>query len=191
MNTKLEQLTIGQFIDLVCGDVSVLSAPHEVVNDTKALVATRNIIIEYKEIADPASVKGYLSDVEDLLKAKVDVIIFTMCHNLVAMGEHDRAREVVLEYGINADSMNKQRISAEVESRMARAKAAVEKIESEKDDKTPGQSDLRREFDYMTASLMSYFKFQIDTSTMKATLYAHLIARHNREIKAQIAALKK
>lgn len=191
MKTKLEQLTIGQFVDLVSGDVSVLSAPHEVVNETKALVATRNIIIEYKEIADPASVKGYLSDVEDLLKAKVDVIIFTMCHNLVAMGEHDRAREVLLEYGINADSMNKQRISAEVESRMARAKAAVEKIESEKDDKTPEQSDLRREFDYMTASLMSYFKFQIDTSTMKATLYAHLIARHNREIKAQMAALKK
>lgn len=38
---------------------------------------------------------------------------------------------------------------------------------------------------------MAHFKFQIDPATIKATLYANLVARHNREIKALMAALRK
>ena len=38
---------------------------------------------------------------------------------------------------------------------------------------------------------MAHFKFQIDVSNMKATLYAHLVARFNREIKAHVEAFKK
>ncbi len=191
MIEKLEQLTIGQFVDLVCGDTSVLTSKREIVNEAVLVIAMRNIVFEYKEIVDNAGVKGYLSSVEELVKAKISVVVFQMCLNLVALSEHDRAREVLIEYGINANSMNDQRVTAEIKSRLERAKSTIAKIENENKKDTSESINIRREFDAQTAALMAHFKFQIDTSTMKATVYAHLVDRHNKEIKAQLAALKK
>lgn len=191
MIEKLEQLTVGQFIDLVCGDTSVLTTERDAATEAALVIAMRNIVFEYKEIVDSAGVKGYLSSVEELVKAKISVVIFQMCRNLVSLNEHDRAREVLTEYGVKADTMNDQRVAAEVKSRLERAKSTIAKIEAENKKDHSASINIRREFDAQTAAMMAHFKFQIDTSTMKATVYAHLIDRHNKEIKAQLAALKK
>ncbi len=71
MIEKLEQLTIGQFVDLICGDPTILTSEGEDVSENMVVVAMRNIVYEYKEIADPSGVKSYLSDIEELLKAKI------------------------------------------------------------------------------------------------------------------------
>lgn len=191
MIEKLEQLTIGQFIDLVCGDTSVLAGERDAVTETALIIAMRNIVFEYKEIVDSAGIKSYLSSVEELVKAKMSVVIFRMCQNLVSLNEHDRAREVLTEYGINANTMNDQRVAAEVKSRLERAKSTIARIEAENAKDQHESTNIRREFDAQTAAMMAHFKFQIDTSTMKASVYAHLVDRHNKEIKAQLAALKR
>ena len=189
MKEKLGELTIGQFIDLVCGDTSVLAGKHEIVSESKTAIAMRNIVFEYKEIADQSGARTYLMTVEELIKAKISSVLFTMCNNLVNLREHDRAREVLNVYGINANSMSDQRVTAEIKSRLERAKSTVTRIENESHTDNSDVTDIRRMFDEQTASLMAYFKFQIDTSSMKATVYAHLVARHNREIKAKLAAM--
>lgn len=191
MKENLEDLTIGQFVELVCGDTSVLLKKHEKVSPAKLTIAMRNIVFEYRDIADLTGVKSYLSEIDELIKAKISVVIFTMCNNLVILKEYTRAREVMTEYGIKADSMNDLRVEAEVKSRLGRAKNTVTRIEIENQNETIETFNIRRAFDEQTAALMAYFKFQIDTSTMKATIYAHLVARHNKEIKAQMAAIKK
>lgn len=191
MIERLEQLTIGQFIDLVCGDTSVLTGKREIVSETKMAVALRNIVFEYKDIADQSGARGYLATIEELIRGKILSVMWTMCHNLVSLGEHGRAREVMNVYGINADSMSDQRVAAEIKSRLERAKNTVARIEADSQTDKKDVADIRRSFDEQTASMMAYFKFQIDTTTMKATVYAHLVARHNREIKAQIAAIRK
>lgn len=191
MKDKLEHLTINEFIDLVCGEVDVILSKHEIAGEDKKALITRNLIFEYKEIVDPASVKQYLSVAEDMIKARIEMTLFTMCSNLVDLNELERAREVMIVYGINARTMNTQRVAAEVKSRLERAKSKVAELQNENDADTPTSEKIRKQFDEQTAALMAYFKFQIDTTSMKATVYAHLVARHNREIKAQIAALKK
>lgn len=191
MKETLEELTVCQFIELVCGNSSVLLDKHEFVSPNKLTIAMRNIVLEYREIADISGVKSYLSEIEELIKAKISVVIFAMCNNLVILKEHNRAREVMIEYGIKAESMTDLRVEAEVKSRLGRAKNTVSRIEKENQNETIETFNIRRAFDEQTAALMAYFKFQIDTSTMKATIYAHLIARHNKEIKAQKAAMKK
>lgn len=85
--------------------------------------------------------------------------------------------------------MTDQRVVAEVKSRLGRAKRDVAEIEQGKEE-TP-EVNIRREFDEQTAALIAYFKFQIDTETMKAPIYAHLVARYIRDLKVQKAALKK
>lgn len=191
MIEKLEQLSIGQFIDLLCGDTSILTSKREIVSEAKVTNAIRNIVFEYKEIADIAGVRNYLSLMDEMIKAKISSTLFSMCNNLVSLGEHDRAREVMIVYGINAKTMNDQRVAAEIKSRLERAKSTIARIEEESNSDKKEESDIRRMFDEQTASMMAYFKFQIDTTTMKATVYAHLVARHNREIKAQLAAMNK
>lgn len=191
MKETLDQLTVAEFIELVCGDTSVLHDRNETVSPTNLAIAMRNIVFEYREIADLAGVKSYLSEIEELIKAKISVVIFTMCNNLVILKEHNRVREVLTEYGIKTESMTDTRVEAEVTSRLERAKSTVSRIEKENQNETQKTLNIRRACDEQTATLMAYFKFQIDTSEMKATIYAHLIARHNKEIKAQRAAMKK
>lgn len=191
MKNKLEDLTINEFIDLVCGEVDVILSKHEIADEDMKALIIRNLIFEYKEIVDPASVRQYLSEVEDMIKARIEMTLFTMCANLVNLNEHERAREVMIVYGINAQNMNNQRVAAEIKSRLERAKSKVAELQEKNDADTPTSEKICKQFDEQTAALMAYFKFQIDTTSMKATVYAHLIARHNREIKAQIAALKK
>lgn len=191
MTTRLENLTIGQFIDLLAGDTSVLLGKREKADQDTINKAVRDIVYEYNCIADPPQAASYLRTMEEMLKAMISVQVFTMCVNLVSLDEYDYAREVLSECGIKARTMNDARIAAEARTRLERAKRTVSRIKDENMQAASAKADIRREFDGQTAALMAYFKFQLDTSAMKATVYAHLVARHNREIKAQLAALKR
>lgn len=191
MIETLEHLTVNQFVDLVCGNTGVLHGKHEIVSDSRLAIAMRNIVFEYKEIADRTGARSFLGRVEDLIKAKIEVIAFRMCNSLVEMSHYDRAREVMAEYGINIRAITDKRVAVEVRSRLERARSTVRKIESENSAGGGEVAHVRRMFDEQTAALMAYFRFQIDTAVMKATVYANLIARHNREIKAKATALSK
>ena len=191
MIEHLHELTMAQFIDLTCGDTSVLLSKREVVSPAKVSKVVKDIVFEYRRIADEAGAKSYLSMMNDMVKAKAAVILFQMCQNLVALGEHERVREVMSQYGIKAGKMSEQRVAAEVKSRLERAKSNVAKLEKDKEGSEVELSEMRASFDNQTAALMAYFKFQIDVSTIKAPLYAHLVARYNREIKAQLSLMKK
>ena len=115
----------------------------------------------------------------------------TMCKYLVDVGRHDTARNILTDMGIKAASMTERRLAAEIKSRLERAKQTVSKAEEESNPDNVEKAALRRSFDEQTASMMAYFKFQIDPAVMKATVFAHLVARQNREMKAQAAALRK
>lgn len=190
MIETLEQLTVAQFIELVCGNINVLAEKNEKISEEKATGIIHNIAFEYKQIANPAGAKSYISKAEELVKAKIEVALFSICNNLVRMNEYGRARDVINEYGIKATSMDDRRIAMEIKSRMERAEKTISRIEDE-NNRDRESLNIRRMFDEQTAALMAYFRFQIDITSMKATVYAHLIARHNREIKAKIAAVKK
>lgn len=191
MIEKLEHLTIAQFIDLVCGNTGVLLGKHEFVSPSRLGLTVRNIVFEYKSIADASSAKSYLSRIEEMIRAKMEVILFTMCKNLSILGRYDHVREILREYGVHTDKMTDERVSAEITSRLERAKLTVKEIEEGQHNENSDTSHIRMEFDGQMAALMAHFKFQIEPTTMKATLYAHLVARYNREIKAKIAAMKK
>lgn len=191
MIKTLDQLTIAQFIDLMCGDTSVISGESSDVSPEQISLTMRNIIFEYKEITDNAGLTSYLSDLEDLVKAKISLIIFSICKNLVSINQFDRVKEILISYGIRSSSMSKERLIAEVKSKYEKSKSIIAKIEQERQTDNAVKTNIRRDFDSQTAALMAHFKFQIEPCTMKATIYANLVARYNREIKAQIEAMKR
>ena len=191
MIEKLEQLTVDQFIDLVCGKVNVVLGKHEVCSPEKIAITVRNIIIEYRDIADPGDVAGFIRNIEEWIKARMGVILWTMVSNLVMFKDYDKARAVLDMYGLPSSSWNEKRIEGEVKSRLAKSQRLLEEVEAEREKQSEDIDKIRSQFDGQTAALMAHFKFQIDTSTMRATIYAHLVARHNAEIKAMKKTMKK
>lgn len=191
MIEHIEHLTMAQFIDLACGDTGVLLSKREFVPRKKAEKAARDIIYEYRLIADSVGARQYLAQKEKEAKARITFSVFTICNNLVAGGEYSRVREIMTEYGVSTISMSDQRVAAEVKSRLERARRSIAEIEKAKDTTDIDLSELRASFDEQTASLMAHFKFQIDTTSMKAALYARLVARQGRELKAQMEVMKK
>lgn len=188
MKERLDQLTLAQFVDLLCGDTSVLLSQHEVGNTEKMAAASRAIVMEYRAIADPSGTNAFLRQGEGKVRSKMGVVLYTLCQNLVAMKQYDKVREVFVGLGIaGAARWSDSRVDGTVTAKLAQARREAEETDTEED----GSTDVRRQFDIQTASLMAYFKFQIDPGTVKASLYAHLVARHNREIKAQLAAMHK
>lgn len=191
MIEKLEQLTLSKFVDLVCGDTSVLLGAHEVGNTNQITVATRNIVFEYRTIADPGGTNSYFKHVEDWIKAKISIIVFTMCHNLVSLKQYDRVRDILGDYGLSASKWNDSRVEGTVKAKLSQAQRELDEMETENESAVAEREKIRSQFDTQTAALMAHFKFQIDPATIKATLYANLVARYNREIKAQMAVMKK
>lgn len=189
MKSRLDEFTIAEFVDLMSGEHKVLGV---LVNDPfKIARVIRDIAMEYRSIVDPAGTRTYLSDGEDRTKARNTVLFFTICNVLAELKEWERVRELFGEYGVNVDKFNDSRIKAEIKSRLAKAQNTLKRIEEEESQLPYKETDVRRDFDEQTAALMAHFKFQIDMSTMRAPLYAHLVARYNREVKAQLKALKK
>lgn len=191
MKTKLEELTAAQFIDLASGDTSVLHKKAELADAAALSKATSRIFFEYRQIIDEAGTRAYLERMGDSAKANAKLTLLRMCRNLMELGQYNRMREILEECGVDCGGMPGRRLAAEVLSRLARAMREAERVKEEAATDSHGITDIRKSFDEQTAAMMAHFKFQIDTSTMKATLYAHLVSRFNREIKAQLEALKK
>lgn len=191
MKEKLEEITQSQFVDLVCGNTKVLLADGETAKGEELAIAARNIILEYRAIADPGGANGYFKHIEGWIKAKLSVIVYTMCHNLASMKEHERAREVLMEFGLSASKWTEARIEGTIQSKLEKAKRELSDMETESEKVEMEREMIRSRFDEQAASLMAHFKFQIEPDEIKATLYAHLVARYNREMKARMAAMKR
>lgn len=191
MITKLEQLTLDRFINLVCGDTSVLLERGEQANNTELAITMRNIVIEYRAIADPSGNSSYLRHIGEQIKSRISVTVFSMCQTLIELDRQKQAREVLIAYGISADSWTAKRISTEIHIRFQKAKRKMSELESETKENSQAKEYIRNAFNGLLATMMAHFKFQIDASMMWAPVFAHLVARHNAEIKAQNAAMKK
>ena len=188
MKTRLEQLTIAQFADLLSGEQEVLLEVGEKAPKESLEAATRDIVIEYRAIADPTGLNAYVSHMEAVIKAKMSLVIFKVCDNLIKLGQYTRVVEVLRDYGVDASGWSEARISGTVQAKLMKAEREMKELTEE-----TGLEiiDPRKQFDSMTAALMAHFRFQIDPATIKATLYANLVARYTREVKAQVAAAKK
>lgn len=190
MKTRLDQLTTAEFIDLVCGNRDVLLGKHEMANLYKQTIALRNIVMEYRAIADPGGNATYLQRVDAIIKSRLAVTVYSMCQNLVLLEQFERVREVLIAAGLPAEEWNDKRIKSEVHIHLQKGKRAVEDIDDGEDEGETGSENIRNAFHGMIAAMMAHFKFQIDIATMIASVFAHLVSRYHTEIKAMKKAMK-
>lgn len=190
MKTRLDQLTAAEFIDLVCGNKDILLGKHEIPNPYKLTIALRNIIMEYRSIADPGGNVSYLQRVDTIIKSRIAVTVYSMCQNLVLLGQFERAREVLIAAGLPAEEWNDKRIESEVHVQLQKGKRAFEEADKDDDGANAEKENIRNSFNGMIAAMMAHFKFQIDIATMMAPVFAHLVARYHAEMKVMRRVVK-
>lgn len=193
MITSLSKLTMRQYIELVCGDMSVLKSGAEVVSSAKLEKTRKQLIYEYSRLSDNAGSKIFLNDHVSRVRAKAELTMFQCLNNAIVLGAFDEVREVLKEYGI-ARKMDDRQLAEEVKRLLNRAKTNIKRgaEDSGKDnDKQPTPEEIRTNFDRQAASLMTYFKFQIDFDVITASQFACMIDQAHKQIKSQMAALSK
>lgn len=193
MIKSLSKLTMRRYIELVCGDTSVLTGRGEVVTPAKLQKVRKRLIFDYARLSDDAGSKIFISEHTTQIKAKAELIMFQCLNNAIALGAFEEVRGVLKEYGI-VRTMDNSQVAAEVTRLLKRAKTNIKRYEQEQkdvSDKEPTPDEIRTQFDRQAASLMTYFKFQIDFDTISAFQFACMVDQAHKQIKAQMAALSK
>mgnify|MGYP004500938915 CR=1 FL=1 len=193
MITSLSKLMMRQYIELVCGDTSVLCERHEIVAEAKLQKTRKRLIYDYARLSDDAGSKIFLKDHSSKVKAKAELTMFQCLNNALTLGAFDDVRGVLKEYGI-VRTMTDEQVAAEVTRLLRRAKTNVKRYDDEKkedDGKEPTPEEIRTQFDKQGAALMTYFKFQIDFDRMPASQFACMVDQAHKQIKAQMAAMSK
>lgn len=192
MKTKLSQLTISEFIDLECGDVSVLCEKHEVV-DMPELVRTREgISREFQSIASPSSYKSMVIDKEKKSKLRVKAQLFGCLSMLVKLDAIDEVRSLMKKTGYDCGRFSDERVRFLVNQRLNEAEHELKRMgvdEPVRGDVT--EDDIRKGYEDMVADLMIVNKMSIDINTVRASVFAAMVRKANEMAKAMNAKLKK
>lgn len=192
MITELSGLTMRQYVDLLCGETSVLLKPHEVASPQQIESVRKRLAYDFARLSDSAGTRSLLSDAEGRKRADAELVLFQVLNNLIVLGAHEDVRKVLKIYGI-AREMTDQQTAAEVDRLLKKAQTEIKRHQQEQGEKPKARtaSEIRLHFDRQAASLMSYFKFQINMDVMPASQFACLIDQAQKEIRAKMAAYKK
>lgn len=194
MKKSLGELTAAEFVDLLCGDTSVVTGYRALKYDVWTASVVRKILFEFKSICDIPGMRADMRRAENIARYGSEIAFYAMCKDMLQPESQGLVRTLLDEYGIRTAGMTFDRLAAEIESRMERALHEKKKIEDSMSDTEAGKTkneETRESFAELTAALIAHFKVQIDPHTIKADVFAHLAARREREIKTLASSLKK
>lgn len=186
MINRLNELSMAAFIELSCGNTSVLLDDGEE-SDKAVLEHIRSeLISEYKEITNPAAMKSMLIEKEDESKLKAKILMFRICKSLCSFGDYDLARGVMLEYD-SGYSKNGEDMAKDIDKRLHDAEFMLKRISSSKEPYVPPtEKEIRDSFDKEIASIMTYFKMPIDIHTTNAAVYANIVCHAMADMKRKM-----
>lgn len=190
MKTKLHELSISQFIDLICGEKTVLLENGEKAPDEVLHQFSTDIISSYRLITDNANLKSQLMDKEDNIKLKIRIVILIMCQNLVNCKAYDEVRTLLELIDESAQHLDNSDLSSKLEELLRFAlfeqlRNEEKKSEDADSDSRPSADDIRSSFYAEVAFLMTYFKMNIDMNVVNAMIYANMVHQADGEIRAK------
>ena len=195
MKTRLNQLSMAEFIDLHCGECSVLLENAEHISEEELRKRASDLIFEYRNIVDPVGVKKTLMEYEEKLKENTKIVFFQVCKKLVSMNAIDEVKEVLMMYGINLTSANDEKVSQRVEQELNTAFHTKERNDASRENDEEENLDtpdkIRASYDAEIACLMGFYKMSIDIRNISAAVYANLLTqavKSMQEIKKKVNA---
>lgn len=186
MKTRLNQLTMAAFIELHCGDCSVILENGENIPEEDLKKKATDLLFEYRNIVDPVGVKTTLLEHEEKLKENTKVVFFQVCKKLVSINAVDEVKELLGMYGINLASATDETVARRVEQELNTAFHTKERNDAARDydeeDTLDTPDKIRASYDAEIASLMGFYKMSIDIHNISAAVYANLLIQAVKSI---------
>lgn len=186
MKTRLNQLTMAAFIELHCGDCSVILENGENIPEEDLKKKATDLLFEYRNIVDPVGVKTTLLEHEEKLKENTKVVFFQVCKKLVSISAFNEVKELLGMYGINLASATDETIARRVEQELNTAFHTKERNDAARDNDEEDTLDtpdkIRASYDAEIASLMGFYKMSIDIHNISAAVYANLLIQAVKSI---------
>ncbi len=185
MIERLNQLSLTKYIDLICGDGSVLLGSEEKVSDGELKARIAELIVEYKSIVNPVGIRAMMIDKEDLMKCRIKIQLLRVCKALVGFGAYSDVRSSLGEISC-CDSIKDEDLPGEIDNLLRMAefeKKRMEDKEEEEREETVTPERIRSSFDSEIAFLMTYFKMPIDPGVISASVYANIVHQADTEIR--------
>lgn len=187
MIERLNQLSLAQFIELSCGNNSVLLQENEIVPDTVVKQTASRLILEYRMLINPTGVKAMISEKETILRVDARIFLLKLCISLCIIEGYEEVREVLKEIRSVMNVSDKQ-LKNTVEDMLREAEFYKKRTEDMiiSDNPVINENTIRASFDSEIAFIITYFKMQIDINSMNAAVYANIVHRADSEIKLKI-----
>ena len=183
MIERLNQLSLAQFIELSCGDNSVLLEENENASEKEMKQLASRFILEYRTLMNPTGVKAIMAEKENALKIDARIFLLKLCKSLCILEGYEQVREALKE-SLPAN-LTDDRLKKAVENMLHEAEFYKKRTEdmAVADNPAINENAIRASFDSEIAFVMTYFKMQIDIHTINAAVYANIVQRANTEIR--------
>ena len=183
MISRLDELTMAQFVDLACGDYSLVDGDKK---------RAAEIIGDYRRISNPADYEASLSGGSRQARRKAMILIYSVLRVLLPLDGEAEVKKILGELGrTRTASMDTERLKRFLEQMELSERAAYERERNEDDEKPVDAKQLRADFYKEASVLMRHFKMAIDLHSVNAEVYANLRHQADEDAKAMRAAMNK
>lgn len=90
MIERLNQLSLAQFIELSCGDNSVLLEENENASEKEMKQLASRFILEYRTLMNPTGVKAIMAEKENALKIDARIFLLKLCKSLCILEGYEQ-----------------------------------------------------------------------------------------------------
>ena len=180
MIESLSDITMKDFISMLCGDTGVILEKGDEISPEELREAVNELTYKYRMIVSPSSARAGLMEIEDDVKLKSRFLLTNILRTMAAMGKEDKVRVLLADIG----RPSVKDVFATLES----MRAECEYLQKKSIDMKPGRtarspSEIRESFDAESAYLMTFFKMQINLSEISAGVYANMVHQAEEQIK--------
>lgn len=196
MKSRLDQITVAEFIELLCGHADILLNKNEEVGEAEVLHTAKEIVEKYKSIVDPSGSKAFVVRESRTSRRSIRIMFLRLCAAMLRLGAVEEVRGMLSEYGWDVDGRDAEYLSRKCEKEFKRLEAEEKREEDKKkpeeeSEDSKSEEAIRARFSSEVAFLITYYKTPINIREMTVDVYANIVARANREIKALNAKSKK
>lgn len=184
MIENISEISLKNFIELLCGNYSVLQQGEECLSlDLKKKAS--DLIFEYRKIVNPSGVESYLMDREEDVKIKSRLLALRMCKALLSLGDVDFVIQSMKDMGYG--NVASEKVGSMIDRYIAECRYMQKKHDDRlKNNQNSQPKNVRESYDTEIAFIMTYFKMNIDINIISAGIYANMVRQADNEIRRKL-----
>lgn len=184
MIENISKISLKNFIELLCGNYSVLQQGEECLSlDLKKKAS--DLIFEYRKIVNPSGVESYLMDREEDVKIKSRLLALRMCKALLSLGDVDFVIQSMKDMGYG--NVASEKVGSMIDRYIAECRYMQKKHDDRlKNNQNSQPKNVRESYDTEIAFIMTYFKMNIDINIISAGIYANMVRQADNEIRRKL-----